>query len=136
MTDEGLRGAIVSVLRSEFADLQLVLLFGSHARGAVTPASDVDVALLVQGTMPAARLAELRDGLALALVRDVHLVDLRAATTVLRHEIAHTGEVLYSVGGGAVEAFLDFVLSDYVRLNEARAGILRDVRERGRVHGR
>ena len=113
-----------------------MLLFGSHAHGAGTPASDADVALLAHGMMPAARLAELRDGLAPALVRDVHLVDLRAATTVLRHQIAHTGEVLYSVGGEVVEAFLTFVLSDYVRLSEARAGILRDVRERGRVHGR
>ena len=54
----------------------------------------------------------------------------------LRHEITRHGEVLHSDGSEAVEQCLDFALRDYVRLNEERAGILQDIRERGRVHGR
>jgi hypothetical protein len=45
-------------------------------------------------------------------------------------------EVLHTSGDAETEAFLDFVLSDYARLNEERRHILRDVRERGTVHGR
>jgi len=81
-------------------------------------------------------LLSVRQDLELATGSDVHLVDLRAASTVFRHVIVQGGEVLVSVGGADVEGFLDFALRDYVRLNEERAGILQDIRERGRVHGR
>ena len=136
MTGGALRREIVRVLRVAVPGLQLVLLFGSHARGDATPASDVDVALLASQVPVPSLLLAVRQELELATGSDVHLVDLRAASTVFRHEIVQQGEVLYGVGGAEVEGFLDFVLRDYVRLNEERAGILQDIRERGRVHGR
>lgn len=69
-------------------------------------------------------------------MRDVHLIDLAAARTAMRHEVVRTGKIVFRTPDADVDAFLDFVLRDYVRLEEARAGILRDVHERGRVHGR
>ena len=136
MTGAALRREIVRVLRVAVPGLQLVLLFGSHARGDATAASDVDVALLASEVPVPSLLRAVRQDLELATGSDVHLVDLRAASTVFRHVIVHGGEALYSVGGAEVEGFLDFALRDYVRLNEERAGILQDIRERGRVHGR
>jgi uncharacterized protein len=114
----------------------LVLLFGSQARGEASPASGVDVALLASAALAPSLLRAARQELELAIRSDVHLVDLRVADTVFRHEITQQGEVLHSVGGVEVEYFLDFALRDYVRLNEERSGILHDIRERGRVHGR
>jgi len=136
MTSGELRSEIVRVLRAAVPGLQLVLLFGSHARGDATPASDVDVAFLASESPSASFLLAARQELERATGSDVHLVDLRAASTVFRHAIVQRGEVLLSVGGAEVEGFLDFALRDYVRLNEERAGILQDIRERGRVHGR
>jgi uncharacterized protein len=136
MTGAALRREIVRVLRDAVPGLQLVLLFGSHARGDATPRSDVDVALLASQAPAPSRLLAVRQELELATGSDVHLVDLRAPSTVFRHEIVQHGEVLYGVGGAEVEGFLDFALRDYVRLNEERAGILQDIRERGHVHGR
>ena len=136
MTGEGLRQNVVRLLRTAVPGLQLALLYGSHARGDATPASDVDVAVLAPGPLAPALAAETREVLEHALGRDVHLVDLRTASTVLRHEVTRHGEVLHTDGSDAVEQFLDFALRDYVRLNEERAGILQDIRERGRVHGR
>jgi uncharacterized protein len=136
MTGEGLRQDVVRVLRAAVPGLRLVLLFGSHARGDETPASDVDVALLAPAPLATTLVNEAREALEQALGRDVHLVDLRTASTVLRHEVTRHGEVLHTDGSGAVEQFLDFVLRDYVRLNEERAGILEDIGRRGRVHGR
>ena len=124
------------MLRDGVPGLQLAILFGSHARGDATPASDVDVALLASAATAPSLLHALRQELEAAIGADVHLVDLRSASTVLRHEITQQGEVLHNVGGAEVEGFLDFALRDYVRLNEERSGILRGIRERGRVHGR
>lgn len=136
MTDEGLRRDVVRVLRSAVPGLQLVVLYGSHARGDATAASDVDVAFLCAAPLAPAHVTEAREALERALRRDVHLIDLWTASTVLRHEITQNGEVLLSDRSVRVEQFLDFTLRDYVRLNEERAGILHDIRERGRVHGR
>ena len=136
MAGEGLRHEVVRVLQAAVAGLQLVVLYGSHARGDATPTSDVDVAFLAPAPLAPARLASTREALEQTLRCDVHLIDLRTASTVLRHEVTQTGEVLHSDGSEAVEQFLDFTLRDYVRLDEERAGILQDIRERGRVHGR
>ena len=136
MTNEGLRQDVVDVLRTTVPGLQLALLFGSHARGDATPASDVDVAFLASAPLAPALVAGASEALEGALGRYVHLIDLWTASTVFRHEITRHAEVLHTDGSGAVEQFLDFALRDYVRLAEERSGILRDIRERGRVHGR
>ena len=136
MAGEGLRQDVVRVLQAAVPGLQLALLHGSYARGDATPASDVDVAFLAPAPVAPSLITETREALEQALRRDVHLIDLRTASTVLRHEITRHGEVLHTDGSSAVEQFLDFALRDYVRLNEERAGILQDINERGRVHSR
>lgn len=127
---------IVEILGAALPGLQLVVLFGSRAHGDGQGTSDHDVAVLTPRPLPALWRFELTEALALALGTDVDLIDLRAADTVLRSQVVTTGRVLYTAGGRDVEAFLDFVYADYARLNEERAAILRDVRERGWIHGR
>lgn len=136
MTPPQSEARIVEILRDALPDLQLVVLFGSRARGEGRRSSDHDVAVLTPRPLPALRRFELAEALASALGTDVDLIDLRAADTVLRSQVVTTGRVLHTTGGVDVEAFLDFVYADYARLNEERATILRDVRERGRIHAR
>jgi uncharacterized protein len=136
VADASTRQTIVALLRDRFPELVLIVLFGSEARGDATLESDLDVAVLGGRPLPRPRVAQARSDLEVATGRDVHLVDLRTADTVLQHQVMQTGETLYTSGGRGVEGFLDFVLRDYVRLNEARAGILDDIRSRGRIHGR
>lgn len=131
-----LRHEIVSTVLAALPEARWLALFGSRARGDATHASDVDVALLADGPVVPERLRALRSDLEIAVGHDVHLVDLRRASTVLRSQIVSGAEVLHASGDAETEAFLDFVLSDYARLNEERRHILRDVRERGTVHGR
>jgi predicted nucleotidyltransferase len=127
---------IVEILRAAVPDLQWAGLFGSRARGDGRPASDHDVAVLTPRPLTALRRFELAEALAIALGTDVDLIDLRSADTVLRSQVVTTARELFSAGGSDVEAFLDFVYADYARLNEERAAILRDVHQRGRIHGR
>ena len=135
MTRDGLRATVVRVLLEAVPELRMIVLYGSHARGDATPASDVDVAILAPTKLDPERVHATRETLELALGRDVHLIDLLRASTVLRHEITRHGVVLHDDGSHDVQQFLDFVLRDYVRLDEERSGILQDIRERGRVHG-
>lgn len=77
----------------------------------------------------------LREDLALALGRNVDLVDLRAASTVLRAQAVSTGRVVLDAEPAARAAFEVFVYSSYALLNEERAGILDDIAARARVYG-
>jgi predicted nucleotidyltransferase len=86
---ERLREALDS--RSE---VQLAVLFGSAARGAVGASSDIDVGVIVE---PASGLAaaSLTATLARATGRPVDVIDLRTAPPLLRFEIARDGEVVF-----------------------------------------
>ena len=53
--------------------------------------------------------------------RDVDLLDLRAASTVMQYKVITQGTRLWQANSQAA-------------LDEARAGLLQDIRERGRVH--
>jgi len=68
--------------------------------------------------------------------RDVDLVDLRSASTVMRFQVVSTGRRLLCLDQEAVALFEMYALADYCRLNEERRAILDDVRRLGRVYAR
>ena len=125
----------VRLLRDVVHGLQAVYLFGSHATGQVHPGSDLDLAVLASIPMDDVERYDLAQTLAPHLDCNVDLIDLRAATTVLRMQVIAHGRCLYRGDAAAVEAFEDFVFSDYARLNEERAGIVEEIARRGAVHG-
>lgn len=135
MNDDELRRVVGAGVRAALPDLRWLALFGSTARGDATRDSDVDVAVLAGEPIAEERLRALRGDLEIAIRRDVHLIDLRRASTVFRSQVVANADVLFATGDADTERFLDFVLSDYARLNEERRDILRDVRERGTVLG-
>ena len=113
----------------------VVYLYGSHARGEARPQSDVDLALLAAAPIDALELQELREALAVSLSRDVDLVDLLRAPTVLQKEIVTQGRVLSEPHPVRRAAFEAFVLGRYARLNEERREILDRVAREGTVLG-
>lgn len=66
---------------------------------------------------------------------EVDLLDLRAASTVMQHQVLTTGRRLW---GQALEAglFECFVLSEKLALDAARAGLVSDIEKKGKVYGR
>ena len=73
-------------------DVQLAVVFGSAARGALTRGSDLDVG--VMGLRSTPRLAALAVTLARTAGREVDLISLETAPPLLRFEIARDGAVL------------------------------------------
>ncbi len=126
---------VVDRMVGEIPGLAAVYLFGSAARGDAVAGSDVDLAFLADRPLdPVARFA-LQERLAADLLRDVDLVDLRSASTVMRVQVIASGRVLHERSASEREAFEASALGAYARLNDARRGILEDVQRRGRVYG-
>ena len=127
---------LVCIIESRIGPLQALYLFGSVAREQGRHDSDVDLAVLLESPLTELARWELAQELAVTFGKDVDLVDLRSASTVMRSQILHSSQKLYEqVDVAPVAAFEDFIVSDYARLNEERAGILADIATRGSVHG-
>jgi len=126
---------IVSLLQQELPGLVAVYRFGSTSTGDARRGSDVDVAVLVEDALDPVRRFELQERLAALLRRDVDLVDLRSASTVLRMQVVAHGCLLCAPDDAERGRFEDGVFSSYARLNEERRAILERVDREGRVYG-
>jgi predicted nucleotidyltransferase len=126
------QGPVLRALQQRFPNALAFYVFGSQASGQADAQSDVDLAILLPGYANA--LWDTAMELAALLNRHVDLLDLRAASTVMQHQVLTTGQRLW---GDALAAglFECFALTEKLQLDEARAGLLRDIAERGRVYG-
>lgn len=111
-----------------------VYRFGSAGTPFERPDSDIDLAILAPNALDNLARWELAQSLAVSLNKDVDLVDLQRASTVLRHQIVCHGQRIYCADRFMTEEFESRALSDYVRLNESRRQILRDIQKRRRIH--
>jgi predicted nucleotidyltransferase len=128
-------GVIVQHLLDAIPDVIAVYRFGSTARGQARPESDIDVAVLAGSPIQPERRFEIEQALANRLHRDVDLVDLQAASTVMRMQVLSTGHCLESRNDLARRAFEMYAYSDYARLNEERREIIKEIKARGSVYG-
>lgn len=69
-------------------------LYGSHARNASRPDSDIDIAVLSDSVLDAVSLFDVSGRLATRLGTHVDLVDLHRAGVLLRVEATHRGRAL------------------------------------------
>jgi len=127
--------ALIEQVRKSVPGLIALYRFGSQAKGTARPGSDVDLAVLARDPLPAMRRFELAQELAIQLHRDVDLVDLRSASTVMRMQVISTGTCLDAPDEPARREFEMYAYSDYARLNEERRDILKRIAESGVVYG-
>ena len=122
-------------LRARWPGLLALYHFGSMATGQAGPDSDVDLAVLLPGRAEPLALWEAAQALALLLGREVDLLDLRVASTVMQYQIVTTGQRLWARDAQAA-LYESFILSEKTALDTARAGLLNDIQQSGRVYGR
>jgi predicted nucleotidyltransferase len=109
--------------------------FGSRLRGEAKEDSDLDLAILVEGYADPRALWELAADIAGKVGHDFDLLDLRAASTVMQHQILTTGERWWARDSQA-DLWELAMLSEKFDLDRARAPLLEDIRREGRIHGR
>ena len=122
-------------IQASVPDVIAIYSFGSQSRGVARPESDVDLAVLAFAPIPELRRFALAQELATALHRDVDLVDLRNASTVMRIQVLSTGTCLSAPDEQARRQFEMYTYADYARLNEERRDVLKGLAQRGLVYG-
>jgi len=129
------RESILQTLHARVPKLLAVYAFGSRIQGAEGPDSDLDLAVLVAGYADPLQLWEIAGDLADAAGCPVDLLDLRAASTVMQHQILTGGERWWARDAQAA-LFEAAMLSEKTALDSARAGLLADIQREGTVYGR
>ena len=131
----GAEGQVLSQLHEAFSNALGIYVFGSRAQGLAQPDSDLDLAILVEGYAAPAKLWEVSSALAEVVGCEVDLLDLRAASTVMQHQVLLKGRRLWAADPAA-GLFESFVYSQKLELDQARAGLLSDVVREGTVYAR
>ena len=129
------RSAIIQRLKSQLPNVLGIYAFGSRIRGDARPYSDLDLAVLVAGYADPLQLFQLSAELADIAGCEVDLLDLRAASTVMQHQVITTGERWWASDSQAA-LYETAILSEKITLDNARAGLLADIKQRGSVYGR
>lgn len=126
---------ITQALRQAFPTVLAIYAFGSRIQGTARPDSDLDLAILIEGYADPLQLWDVANQLANQLNYPVDLLDFRAASTVMQHQILTTGQQLWGLEpqAGVYECF---VMSEKTHLDEARAQLLTDISRQGAVYGR
>jgi predicted nucleotidyltransferase len=128
-------GAVLHLLQGRFPELLALYAFGSRVTGGATAESDLDLAILVDGRVDLLSLFHLAGELSEIVNCDVDLVDFRTASTVMQYQIITTGERWWKKDFRA-DLYEAMVLNQKTSLDEARAGLIDDIMQRGSVYGR
>jgi predicted nucleotidyltransferase len=126
---------IIGLLCERLPKVVAIYSFGSSGTPYERKDSDVDLAVLPQDPVDSAYLWEVAQEVAKEVGKNVDLVDLLQASTVMRSQVLVAAKRLYCRDRLACESFEDYVYASYARLNEERRDILADIKQRGTVYG-
>lgn len=125
---------IIRHLRQTIPKLLAIYVFGSQLHGTADKNSDLDLAILVEGYSDAIQLWEIGSQLADITGCPIDLLDLRHASTVMQYQIITTGQRWWQKDAQAA-LYEAAILSDKTELDRARAPLLNEIYQRGKVYG-
>jgi uncharacterized protein len=129
--------SIISTVRKHHPKVEGIYLFGTYGTSMERPESDLDIAVLLPPAEARKEksfiFSDCHDELESLAERSVDLINLRETNTVFQNEIITEGRLIYATNEAKTDAFEMQVMSAYQKLNEERAGILKDIEISGRV---
>ena len=113
---------VLGVLGGAFPARRLfgVWLFGSQSRGEATPRSDVDLAVLADARLDPLTVGQAASALEAIAGAPVDLVDLRAASGLLRVQATHEGRLIAAPDRMQAELFATHALADFAAFGPNR----------------
>ena len=125
----------LALLRQHIPALAAIYLFGSQVGESARADSDIDFAVFAGRPLPRAQVVDLTFELAALLRRDVDLVDMASASTIMQFQILAEGRLIDAPDPDAAALFELRVMREYQDLKARRAAVEADIVERGRVYG-
>ena len=119
---------LVELVRSAIPETEAIYVYGSHARGGIHPASDLDLALLLprQREVSSLEIAQLQGDLESTAGCPVEISILSPDTQVVHcKEVVAHGRPVFILDNAIVADFEMYVLSSYARLCEDRAPVVK-----------
>lgn len=124
---------VINTILEVFPTIEGVYIFGSTGTEFEKKESDVDIAILSDSPMTSIQVWNLSQKIAVAINKDVDLVDLHEVSTVFCFQIISTGKRVYCRDKNICDNFEMIAYSSYLRLNEERKEILDDIKNRGQI---
>lgn len=124
----------IEIILKTLPDVVGIYCFGSLGSKYETQASDMDLAVLHTNKLSSHVQWDLSQAIAYVVKKDVDLIDLLAASTVLRFQVISTGQRVYCRDIKVCELFEMYVYSSYVRFNDERREILESIKKTGRIY--
>lgn len=113
-----------------------VYLHGSYGTEYMRDESDIDIAFLSEIRLTREESIVFSVALQQAWGDErIDVADLRQSDTVFVAQVVANGERIYTGNELAAQRFEMTALSKYARLNEERAAIIADIKQRGKVYG-
>ncbi|NLP41351.1 MAG: nucleotidyltransferase domain-containing protein [Veillonellaceae bacterium] len=117
------------------AEAYLVILFGSYGKDMARDDSDIDIAYLGEIELDSYEVFVLAQRIAVLVGRDVDLINLNLASTVMKAQIVSGGKVIYCSDEVRRARFYMKTFKEYATLNEQRAVVLRQIERQGSIYG-
>jgi predicted nucleotidyltransferase len=113
-----------------------IFLFGSMIHGDTHSESDVDIAFICRKQQHHGfDLFLVAQELAILLQKEVDLIDLHRASTVMQIQVIQNGEILHDACPKDTALLKVKWMKEYARLNEERQCILDQIKESGTIYG-
>ncbi len=133
-TAPGFADQVLQTLGRALPDCRLIglWLYGSHASGRATPRSDVDLAVLADRRLDPLAVGAAGAQLERITGSRVDLVDLRAASGLLRVQATHEGRLIAAPDRLQADLFATHALSDHAAFGANRRMCTEAMKERFR----
>jgi len=120
---------------NELIEPWLIILFGSYAKGRAGEESDIDIAFLADRKVDEYQSFCIAQELTESIGKSVDCVNLYSASTVFQMQVIGHGKVLYCKDETRRQYYFLRTFKEYALLNEERATILKQIKERGTIYG-
>ncbi|MFZ3130964.1 MAG: nucleotidyltransferase domain-containing protein [Desulfosporosinus sp.] len=120
---------------NKLIDPWIIILFGSYAKGRARKESDIDIAFLTDQKVDEHQSFCIAQELAESIGKNIDCVNLHLASIVFRVQVIGHGKVLYCKDETRRKYYFLRTFKEYALLNEERAIILKQIKERGTIYG-